>query len=218
MSPDGHRLTAASMGAAVAWAMLATRYPSFGAALESARTPMHDSTTWLALSFLLGALMGGRAPDWMEFNRAPGGGRRALIPHRTLTHWPPLWLGLGLLGLHLAPSAAMDMACTGFVMAALLHLLMDFLTPMGIPLWSPFGKRHAFGLYSSGSMSEAPWVVVVSLAFLAVGVSPSLRGALLSVASIPKTLAALDVIGVGGPLSLQAGFAVIHGCIPGIGY
>jgi membrane-bound metal-dependent hydrolase YbcI (DUF457 family) len=90
-----------------------------------------------------------------------GGGRKSLIPHRTLTHWPLLWL---IPAIALAYSAGAGttpnqptawFAAVGFVGAAWLHLAADLMTPMGLPLVRPFGARSSLNWYRTGSAGEA---------------------------------------------------------------
>ncbi len=92
---------------------------------------------------------GSTAPDWLEI---PYGGRgedrRSIIPHRTLTHYAPLWLGVlggALWLLAQQPVAAVNLtasAAAGFSLGALSHLFLDLLTPLGIPLFSLRQRYH----------------------------------------------------------------------------
>lgn len=120
----------------------------------------------MAMAFLIGALLGARAPDRLEcawWGRL-GRRRRALIPHRTLTHWPWLWLsalGMGWWAAHAAGAPAWVLSgwlLVGLAATGLLHLVTDLLTPVGIPFGHPFGPRYGVGLYRSGGMGE--WVAV----------------------------------------------------------
>lgn len=141
MSPTGHNLTAAALGAAAA-------YPLY----------LHGDPLTAALWFA-GAMLGGRAPDWMELFRWEGGIRYSLIPHRTLTHWPPLWLGLLIAALVLVPEAYREPA-VAFVAAGWLHLLLDFLTPSGVPLLNPFGRRVSLRVYRAGAFLPETAIVL----------------------------------------------------------
>ena len=72
MSPTTHNLTAAALAVGM-FAVLPTD---------------------MAAEFGFGCLLGARAPDCLEiakYNRMTNH-RWSLIPHRTLTHWPWLWM------------------------------------------------------------------------------------------------------------------------------
>lgn len=119
-------------------------------------------------------MMGASAPDYLEVNYGPHGGRR-LITHRTWTHQPLLWLAAtaALLFLYWQRTPyhlfALAWLCSG-----LLHLSMDLLTPMGIPLGLPWGKRTSVTLYRTGG-SEWPIVIVVWLIAIGPYVWPHVR-------------------------------------------
>lgn len=84
MGPAGHHLTGLAAGFLVA----AAAWHSLG------------PVSLVAIPF---AFAGGTAPDWLEIASAvysPAQGRwirQSVIPHRTVTHWWPLWLALALL-------------------------------------------------------------------------------------------------------------------------
>jgi len=103
-------------------------------------------TSWQLALIVLGCLWGSSAPDWMEISGWTWWGRRySLIPHREITHW--------LLGWVLCTAYVVMRAREsgdfywyigmGFCIGALVHVLMDALTPMGVPLLLPFrtGRR-----------------------------------------------------------------------------
>lgn len=91
---------------------------------------------------VLGAIIGSTVPD-IDI--------RLGIPHRTWTHWAPLYaISLGILSMvspNVFPSfsalSAVDFSTKNFFMwiliGALLHLLEDLPTTSGIPLLSPIG-------------------------------------------------------------------------------
>jgi len=164
MSPRGHYLTAIGVGIAssVAWARLS------GPA---------DGPGGLGLAALMGGfLAGARAPDVLEIATFVGGERASVIPHRTLTHWIPLWV-LALYAAFLVcteTQAALWLRAlvAGFVAAGALHVLMDFFTPTGVPLLLPVPRaRVRMPLYHTGKFGEE-LVVLVFLA--AVGISTTL--------------------------------------------
>ena len=161
MSPTGHKFTAAALGVALAAPLLAQ-----GKAMESALC-------------LAGAMFGARVPDWSEMARWIDGKRYSLIPHRGPTHWPGTWLAGLILSIIFLPSPFKEPA-VGFFAAALLHLVMDVMTPSGIPLLHPFSKNKAFRVYKSGSffaeagLTVVCWVIALaSLPFTSAGLSMS---------------------------------------------
>lgn len=95
-------------------------------------------------------------PDWAEIYTYKKGVRTGtLIPHRTVTHWPPLWLGLMYVAFHYLdpyPAAILLGVCVG----AMAHILADAPNPMGIPLLWPH-KRVSFfgGLWRSGEFEKS---------------------------------------------------------------
>lgn len=100
-----------------------------------------------AACLLIGSLAGANAPDWIE--------RPLDIPivrHRTWGHWPGWWCGVTLSGVvaqrmlrTVAPlSAPAAWALVGLGAAALLHVLIDTGSPMGVPWgWPPRYRRSA---------------------------------------------------------------------------
>ena len=102
-------------------------------------------------SYLAGAaaLSGANAPDWLEIaSRNKEGERRSVIPHRTITHWLPLWI----LGLWWGTANAGDTVGSfviGFTIGGLMHLAMDWPNPLGITVWVPW-KRVSGHLWRSG--------------------------------------------------------------------
>lgn len=138
MSPLTHRITALAMGTLAA--------SQLG----------HDE-----IFVVLGSFIGARAPDWLEsavYNKKRRWKLR-LLPHRSLTHWPWPWLllcGFAALALPWWGQALL----LGFALAGLLHLMLDFFTPMGIPFGNPFGKRLGLGWVRTGSWGELPFVLL----------------------------------------------------------
>lgn len=174
MSPTGHLITAASMATAflrvndVPWPDSIASIPE---AVLSVR--IWDSHAPAAITLIgLGMVLGARAPDRLEVPRFDRRTkiRYSLIPHRTLTHWPPFWIVLTAFcvwfGVNGQDSLLSSMACVGvgFCAAAWLHLAMDILTPTGIPLITPFGRRASFNLYKTASAGE--WLCI--LVFVAI--------------------------------------------------
>lgn len=128
---------------------------------------------------ILGSFVGARAPDWLEAVHATK--RRwkiPLFPHRTLTHWPWPWLMLAGWMLLSMPWWGQALLF-GFAIAGLLHIALDFVTPMGIPFGNPFGTRFGLGWVRTGSWGELP-LVLLCLALVALTMKPEFQGRLVS--------------------------------------
>ena len=132
MSPTGHKLTAAALAVALA-------APFF-----------RDHLFLEAAMIAAGVMLGARAPDWTELSRWFFGRRYSLIPHRGPTHWPGSWL-VGLWASVAYLDSPLREAAVGFFSAALLHLLLDVMTPTGIPLLHPFDRKRSLRVYRSGA-------------------------------------------------------------------
>lgn len=109
---------------------------------------------------LLFAYVGGVAPDNMEmsFNASKEGEayrRGSIIPHRTITHWLPVWLLL-LGSLFFARGDRLIMiSLLPFVLSAIVHLLADASTVSGIPVYHPFSRaRFRYARFKSGDRHE----------------------------------------------------------------
>jgi membrane-bound metal-dependent hydrolase YbcI (DUF457 family) len=123
---------------------------------------------------ILSSWIGGTAPDWLEISRAKLSSdgvhyeRRSVIPHRTITHWWPLWvfpliyISWSIFGtiktignVHYNLSIAVTLLALGFFVGGITHLLMDVPNPMGIPLKCPLGKcRYSLRWWKSGNSFE----------------------------------------------------------------
>lgn len=162
MSKTGHAVTALALAAA---------------AVVPERNAAH-------IAFAIGVMLGASGPDFLEFvyawRRDGWGGRGderlSLIPHRTLTHSPFLWLAVVLVAARFGPTpidvlgvvvaVPITLVIAGFAASCLLHIAIDLLSPMGIPLLSPFGSRTSVGwsrnrsgrshCYTTGAASEIP--------------------------------------------------------------
>lgn len=125
-----------------------------------------------AAAFWVSALPASTAPDWLEIRV----GDRTLIPHRTVTHWVLPWAALlaaGVFWLAQAPGIA-PAVMAGFAVGGLTHLLGDSLTPMGVPLWTPF-RRVALMRVPSGRLDL---LLVIVAWMVAVAFAVGMRGAL----------------------------------------
>ena len=98
------------------------RLAGIGVALIAASTSVSPILAGLS------ALFACTAPDWLEISsRNDDGVRSSVIPHRTFTHWVPMWIAIAYLGYDIG-------FVYGFALGALGHCLTDFLTPMGVPI------------------------------------------------------------------------------------
>lgn len=178
MSPAGHLITASSLATAfmrfyaVPWSDGIASIPE--AVLSGQIWGGHAPAAITLVG--LGMVLGARAPDRLEIPRfnVRTRVRHSLVPHRTLTHWPPFWIVLtafcAWFGVNSQDSLLSSMACVGvgFCAAAWLHLAMDILTPTGIPLITPFGRRTSLNLYKTTSAGE--WLCI----FVFVAITQSL--------------------------------------------
>lgn len=147
MTGNGHRLTGLGAG-------------FFSAALV--HTLGFNYTAEIVAGII--ASLSTTVPDWIEIPTYRKGMRAGtIIPHRTITHWPPLWLGLIYIAFHyLEPLYAA--ALIGVSVGALAHILADAPNPMGIP-WLLPNKRVSIlgGLWRSGEF-EKTMVIVFTIA------------------------------------------------------
>lgn len=93
-------------------------------------------TTGAPVDFCCGIAFGSTAPDWMELPWWIDGIRISVIPHRTITHWLLLWLA-GLLISTIYPDSDLSDLAKGFFLGGILHVCLDAVTPMGVPLIFP---------------------------------------------------------------------------------
>ena len=110
----------------------------------------------------IGILLGAKAPDYLECRFRSG---RRIIPHRTVTHYVPLWvvlLAFSLGGTGLGPAQGVftlgpvpSEILAGYAIGGLVHLLLDIPNPMGIPILLPH-KRISLNLWRSG---QAEWLL-----------------------------------------------------------
>lgn len=149
MNKPGHYVTSLAFAATISTAMIAGRI-----------IPPYDVETYLvALFWSSGIMSGASAPDWLELavhNKRDGRLiRKSLIPHRTLTHWPILWLGAGYWVWNLNLPWFAESFALGFVASGLMHIAMDAFSKAGIPLLLPMARyRVRIPLYTTGGVSE----------------------------------------------------------------
>lgn len=125
------------------------RWTGIGAAFLAAA-----AARWAGLPEVIAAtvaLVSCTVPDWTEIQCFRGGVRvGTLIPHRTITHWPPLWLALLAWGC--ADGTYVGAIAFGCAIGALTHILGDAPNPMGIPWLFPHKRLRIGrkGLWRSG--------------------------------------------------------------------
>jgi len=95
------------------------------------------------------AIVSAALPDTMEIKWWRRGVRHSVIPHRTLTHWLAPWLAACVWITWIGLNPYMGSLLFGVAAGATGHILMDWLTPMGVPVMSPF-RRHSLRLIHSG--------------------------------------------------------------------
>lgn len=174
MTKWGHLLTSAGFSV-LGYRLLAGASPALGPletldwfAAAGIRGDLSNAPqTAFAMACAGGVVAGSIAPDRMEFplfGRLIG--RVSLIPHRTLTHSPWLWLvffvaGVIAIGQTHAWALLFAWQWVGFSVSGLLHLLMDAGSMSGIPLGNPFGQRHSLYLYQTGGLREVGYAVAI---------------------------------------------------------
>ena len=144
MTRTGHRATGFG-AAAIAYSIAYShhvQYPGLAAAL---------------------AFLGATAPDWLEIAWFEKGIRRSIIPHRTFTHWLPVWGGLYWWALGLLAEQWWAPALLGFAVGGLMHLVMDLPNPSGIRLLHPYRQRATLNWWR-GDQMVTPLVLLSWLA------------------------------------------------------
>lgn len=101
-------------------------------------------------------------PDWSEVPFYRNGQRvGSLITHRTITHWPWLWVALGTWGVLTA--GLVGALAVGAAIGALAHIIGDAPNPMGIP-WVLPHKRHRIGKKGLWRSGQHEFLIVVFFA------------------------------------------------------
>jgi inner membrane protein len=137
MSKNGHALTALALATVIVAA----------------------SPTQAGLLVGVGVIAGASLPDSLEMPSWYNSQRSSRIPHRTLTHWFPLWMFCAVVAEHLP--APWSHLLIGVAISGALHVLVDAASPMGCPVINPF-RRHRLKnpLYRTGESSEYPIIAI----------------------------------------------------------
>lgn len=105
----------------------------------------------LPLAGVAAAWVGGILPDVMDQKMAGLSRNRQRAfnrIHRGFTHWPGLWLGLVILAVVFVPHESVRLlrpVCVGLAVGGLSHVILDMLTPQGVP-FLPFSRKNRFSL------------------------------------------------------------------------
>lgn len=172
MSPFGHHVTAIGSGLVGATLLATPEYSGqyLGVLTESihwfAQTLIKNTEepiplALIALGFFLGSGIGSRAPDYLEFPLFFFNNIIRPFGHRTLTHMPIVWLLLLGFSVFLImwPKDPFFHLLTwmfcGFCSSALLHVFIDSMSPTGVPMFKPYGRKYVLGpIYRTGGLSE----------------------------------------------------------------
>lgn len=134
---------------------------ALGFGLAGLASMSHWQSATAGFLLFAGILAGGRAPDHLEGEFL---GDR-IIPHRTLTHWFPFWLAALVVFAFLTRISLFAWLPLGYAVGGLLHIACDALTPMGVPVLTPW-RRKSMRLVSSAA---GEFVVVALSLGLGVG-------------------------------------------------
>lgn len=120
---------------------------------------------WLGLPELPTAVVAAVSttiPDWTEIPFYRQGQRvGSLITHRTITHWPWLWLALAVWGVH--TGNLIGGMALGAAIGAFAHIIGDAPNPMGIP-WILPHKRHRIGKRGLWRSGQHEFLIVLAFA------------------------------------------------------
>lgn len=126
--------------------------------------PLHKLTSFSMVYLVTGdataSIVAGAAsvlPDAIEFPF------RGLIPHRTITHWPYLYIVLiviSAMGFFFSGHVLFFLAlCVG--VGCLLHVAEDALSKTGVPYLGPFGPKKGFDFYKVYTVRE--WLTALAI-------------------------------------------------------
>jgi len=112
------------------------------------------------------AMASAALPDSMEIKWWRAGTRHSIIPHRTLTHWLAPWCMAAFWSAWVLRNHTINLyvaaLLTGVASGAIGHIMMDWLTPMGVPILSPT-RRRSLHLVHSGNPAVETGIAAVTL-------------------------------------------------------
>lgn len=153
---------------------------ALAAAVAFKLSPFVHHDFWMFGIAFVSAYFGATAPDWMEIasvKQTAGGKfiRTSIIPHRTITHWLPAWIALLVYSygamMHTSGYQYINfLILFSFSVGGVLHLMLDFPNPTGIPIINPFKTykvrfNKRYGLWKSG---EFEWIIIPVMFCIAV--------------------------------------------------
>lgn len=157
MTKTGHRLTAGAFASAILMV---------NGSVSISAVPVEYQLAYAAL-FAVGVMSGASAPDWLEGVFFFRNRRISIIPHRTLTHWLPVWLAVFYLVLTSSLEWYVLALVYGFIASAVLHIIMDAFSKSGVSLLLPMRRFSVkIPLYTTGGVSEIIWSIAVLAFFL----------------------------------------------------
>lgn len=127
----------------------------------------------LGLVPLVGFMVGSTLPDVLDKVFSAGDRKLWERIHRTLSHWPWAYAAFAVFAFFTA-GGDMGEAAGWVCVGALVHLVLDFMTPMGIPVfpWS-LGKRRSLRLVRTGSAWEYLFLLALVMGAVYSGYSRS---------------------------------------------
>lgn len=116
-----------------------------GATTSAGLYIMAGSNWFICAVLFFGFVCGSSAPDWLEITWRTGihrENRHSIIPHRTITHWMAMWaMAFGFCLHHtISNQNIFWIFLLGFSASALIHVLMDSATSMGVPWLHPYKR------------------------------------------------------------------------------
>lgn len=131
---------------------------------------------WALFVLSVSAFLGNLFPDFSEMN---------IIPHRTFTHYWPVYLGSGWFFFQVLaanPETFWALGGLGISAGALMHILCDWPYYGGCPLINPKRKLPLFGLTFDGGLNRPVEYAVILVCLLVAGfmVMPEIESATVS--------------------------------------
>lgn len=154
MTKRGHRKTGVGLALCGASIALAVGY---------------SKTDVLAIALI--AVVFSSFPDNLEIKWWMRGQRHSLIPHRTITHWLTPWVCLAAWMIwdanhqHVV-NHYLNVFVFGVASGCVGHILMDLMTPMGVPVLSPFYRSSLRLIHSGNPTVESSVAGITAMAGL----------------------------------------------------